>query len=172
MVEGIHALPQDIEAAKNQLRTLIQEQAQSSRNTTAIGRDTPSGEPNASMDLLRAKLGGDSISALMALRAQCLTKIMTGMVKARAGTQGNAGMSDPEFTELTNKALAHVQVVSTVLNGDAENLTHAAGLCHSLARFQQAHELLQRVVELAPNNAMAAAMLKMTEKRMAEFPGM
>ena len=168
MVEDIHALPQDIEAAKHQLRALIKEQAQSGQNTTTTGPDKASA---AAIDVLRAKLGGSSVSDLMALRAQCLTKIMAEMVKNRAGSPGFAGTSDPEFAEFTNKALAHVELTSTVLNGDAENLAHAAGLCHSLARFQQAHELLQRVVALAPDNAMAAAMLKMTEKRMAEFPG-
>lgn len=158
--------PAEMQAAKNRLRAILEDKSKVRMEYKMLGRDA-SGQYQAKS---KARLGGAFAASLMAFRAQCIVGIMVDLI-TDARKSNRSLTVDSAFTNLRAKASDHVSLVCEIFGKDPENLTRAATLCYASAELQpsnEALELIQRALDIAPDNDLAAGFLKLLEKRIAE----
>lgn len=166
LMEKILDLPPGAQASEKRLLAIMQDKSQVRMEYKSLGKDT-SGQYQAKT---RARLGGGCAPAVMAFRAQCITGVIIDMITASRDA-GHAQLNDAGFSKLSNAAHAHVVLIRNLFYSDPENLVRAASLCYARGQLkpsQEARQLVQRAVDIAPENELAKGLLKLMEKRIAE----
>lgn len=162
IVDSILALPDDKEEAVNRIDAIMQDDSPVTVEDRGRGR-LEDGRETLNIGI---GLGGGLLPALMAMRGQYLANSIAAMF-ARHDGHGPSVMKDEEFDTLIPKSLTHANVVTLSLQNFPDPMAEAGRICLYCAQEEAAERVFEHVLQIDPNNAVAASALPLARQAIA-----
>jgi len=162
IVDSILALPDDTEKAVKRIDAIMQDES------PVIVEDRGRGQLEDGRETLNIGigLGGGVLPALMAMRGQYLANSIVAMF-ARHNDHGPSVMKDPEFGTLIPRSLTHANTVTMALQNFPDPMAEAGRICLYCAQEQAAERVFEHVLQIDPDNAVAASALPLARQAVA-----